>query len=155
MGTTVPLTESRVFAVPVEEAFDRILPMPLNELFVHRYGPLPPVRATMPKDGWGTPGQRRTVMFTGPGSVQEELLSVERPHRFRYRLSRPTGPLALLVAGLQGDWTFDPDGAGTRITWAWDVEPRNRVGRAAMPVFARLWHGYARATFTRLDELLS
>jgi hypothetical protein len=148
------MTRSRTFPVPVAEAFDRLLPMPLSDLFTGWYGPIPPVGATVQDGEWGVPGQRRTVVFVGPGSVQEELLDVDRPHEFRYELSRPTGPLALLVRRVRGSWAFTPEGTGTRITWSWDVEARNRAARAALPAFARLWQGYARNSLNRLKALL-
>ena len=150
----VRMAQSRTFPVPVAEAFDQLLPMPLSDLFAGWYGPIPPVRATIQDGVWGTPGEQRTVVFVGPGSVQEDLVKVDRPHEFRYELTRPTGPLALLIARVHGRWAFAPAGTGTRITWSWDVEARNRMAHLAMPVFARLWRGYARAALDRLEGLL-
>ena len=154
MTPTVHMTHSGVFPIPVADAFDQLLPMPLSDLFATWYGPIPPIKATVQGGIWGNAGQERTVVFVGPGSVHEELLHVDRPHEFRYELTRPTGPLALVVARVNGSWVFTPAGSGTRITWVWKVEPRNRVTQAAMPVFAALWRGYARASFSRLEGLL-
>jgi Polyketide cyclase / dehydrase and lipid transport len=148
------MERSRTYPVPVAEAFDQLLPMPLSDLFTSWYGPIPRIRTTIQNGVWGTAGQQRTVVFAGPGSVQEHLVAIDRPHEFRYELSRPTGPMALLITRVHGTWAFSPVNAGTRITWAWEVEARNRMAQAVMPVFARLWNGYARAAFDRLERLL-
>lgn len=155
MSRAVHLSSTRVVAVPVTEAFDRLLPVRLSELFSSWFGPLPPVRHTVQEGAWGTPGQRRTVVFAGPGEVEETLLDVDRPHGFRYELNGPSGPMGLLVTRVHGTWAVAGTPAGTRITWAWAVEPRSRVAAAAMPAFAFFWRGYARAALARLDTLLT
>ena len=43
---------------------------------------------------------------------------------------------------------------GRRVTWAWTVHPRGRLGRLAMPVFARMWQGYARQALERIEGVL-
>jgi hypothetical protein len=154
MGTTIHMSKSRTFPVTVEEAFDRLLPMPLEALFTRWCGPIPPVRSTEQNGIWGTAGQRRVVRFVGPGSVLETLVRVDRPHEFSYELSEPTGPLALIVARVQGRWAFEPAGTGVRITWSWDVEARNRAARQALPAFARFWRGYARGALEGLEGIL-
>jgi len=154
MSAVTRMSLSRTFPVPVTEAFDRLLPMPLSDLFIAWYGPIPPVRATVQEGAWGSPGQQRLVVFTGPGSVQESLVQVDRPCGFSYELGQPTGPLAVLISRVNGSWTFAPAGTGVRITWSWDAEPRSRTARALMPVFARLWRGYARGALARLEGLL-
>jgi Polyketide cyclase / dehydrase and lipid transport len=94
MGTTIHMSKSWTFPVTVEEAFDRLLPMPLEALFTRWCGPIPPVRSTEQNGIWGTAGQRRVVRFVGPGSVRETLVRVDQPHEFSYELSEPTGPAA-------------------------------------------------------------
>ena len=42
---TVTLSQSRAVPVPVEEAFDRMLPHPLPEIFRRRRLAIPPIRA--------------------------------------------------------------------------------------------------------------
>jgi hypothetical protein len=154
MGTTMHMSKSRNFPVAVAEAFDRLLPMPLSDLFTRWCGPIPPVKGTQQDGIWGTVGQQRVVRFVGPGSVRETLVRVDRPGEFSYQLSEPTGPLALLVARVEGRWVFEPAGAGVRITWSWDVQPRSRAARVALPAFARFWRGYARGALERLEGIL-
>jgi len=152
--TIMRMEQSRAYPVAIDEAFDRLLPLPLTELFTTWSGPIPPVRATEQEGVWGSPGQQRLVLFTGPGSVRETLIRVDRPRMFSYELREPTGPLALLVARVEGQWRFEPAGTGVRITWAWDVQPRGRVARAGLSVFAWFWRRYAQAALTRLEGLL-
>ena len=151
---TLALAESRTVALSVEETFDAVLPMPLEEIFVRRYGPIPAIKGTRQQGTWGTPGQTRTIELADPGTMQETLTVVERPQRFGYRIGGVTGPMKLLVSRVEGMWSFDPAGAGTRITWAWEVHPTS-VGRLAMPLFGRLWHGYARKSLAHLETLLT
>lgn len=140
--------------MPVENAFDRVLPMPLNQIFAGWYGPFPPIRRTEQVDPWGTVGQQRRIVFVGPGDVRETLVAVTRPHSFGYELTDPSGPLALLIATVNGRWDFDPAPLGVRVTWSWQVHARNRAARAFLPLVAFFWRGYARAGLARLELLL-
>jgi len=77
------------------------------------------------------------------GRVRAETLAeVEPPSHFAHRLSEIRGPMAGLVVGVDGRWEFAPAGRGVRVTWRWDVIP-TAVARPMMPVFARMWRGYA------------
>jgi hypothetical protein len=95
------------------------------------------------------------VVFVGPGSARETLVDVDRPHHFDYRLTDPSGPLAALVKLVDGTWRFEPAGTGVRITWSWEVHPRNAVTAALLPLLAWFWRRYADAALARLQELLS
>jgi hypothetical protein len=99
-----------------------------------------------------------------PGSLEDIRRPFEPGVRTGYRdltairtgtrLSEPTGPLALIVARVEGRWVFEPAGTGVRITWSWDVEPRNRAAHQALPAFARFWRGYARGALEGLEGIL-
>jgi hypothetical protein len=117
-------------------------------------GPFPPIRRTEQVDPWGTVGQQRRIVFVGPGDVRETLVAVTRPHSFGYELTDPSGPLALLIATVNGRWDFDPAPLGVRVTWSWQVHARNRAARAFLPLVAFFWRGYARAGLARLELLL-
>ena len=86
--------------------------------------------------------------------MRETLTLLDEPHAFGYTISHITGMLKPLVSGAAGRWSFDPAGTGVRVTWAWDLEPTAALGRVAMPVFARLWSGYARQAMEQLEQLL-
>ena len=148
------LSHSRSYPVDVEQAFDRLLPHDLALVFSRRYAAIPPIRSTRDQSGtWSTPGQTRTIVLSDGGTMQEELIAVERPTRFGYRISRVTGPLKPLVTTIDGEWRFEPAGTGVRITWSWVVHPSG-IGAVAMPVFGRMWQGYARRAFDNLEGLL-
>lgn len=38
--------------------------------------------------------------------------------------------------------------------WAWTVHPAGRLGSLAMPLFRRMWQGYARQGFDNIEGLL-
>ncbi|BBX23641.1 hypothetical protein MTER_30520 [Mycolicibacter terrae] len=147
--------QSRAIAVDVQDAFDGTLPLPLPQLFRHWYGPIPPIKEVRDQNGeWASAGQTRTVRLTGGGSMREELTSVDAPRSFDYRLTEIKGPLAPLVRFVEGRWEFTPTAAGTTVTWRWVIHPRSALTAAAMPVFGRLWKGYARRALTQLAALL-
>jgi Polyketide cyclase / dehydrase and lipid transport len=153
-----PLTveQSHVLPVDVQEAFDGTLPMPLPTLFRRWYGPIPPIKAVRDQTGdWDAIGQTRIVMLTGGGRMREELTRLDRPHAFGYILSDIRGPLAPLVSKVDGVWLFEPNGNGTKVTWRWTIHPRARFAAPALPVFARLWRGYARRSLNELERLLT
>jgi Polyketide cyclase / dehydrase and lipid transport len=147
---------SRAIPVDPDTAFHGTLPIPLPTIFRRWYGPIAPVKRVAGQIGeWGTVGQTRTVSQVGGGSMHEELTRVDPPHVFGYRLTNVTGPLAPLVDHIDGEWLFDPVGTGTRVTWRWTVYPKSSVAARAMPVFERLWRGYARLGLETLsDELV-
>jgi len=147
---------SRAIPVDVRTAFDRTLAVPLPTIFSRWYGPIGPVKTVRDQAGdWGTVGQTRTVVQSGGTALQEELTRVDAPHAFGYTLSNVTGPLAPLADHIDGEWSFTPVGTGTEVTWRWTVHPKTDLSGRALPVFARLWRGYARQSLERLsDELL-
>ena len=150
---TLELTASRTVDGDVARTFDRVLPLPLEQLFVRWYGPLPPIRSTAGPVPWQTPGQQRTVDLVGPGSMHETLTEVEPPHQFSYRLDGIRGPMKGLIATVDGRWAFAPSDAGTTITWSWSVTPRTAT-RWLLPVFGLFWQGYADRALRQLERLL-
>jgi hypothetical protein len=155
MTDDVQLSYSRTFPADVEHAFDEVLPFELVRLFDRRYAAIPPIRSVRDQAGqWSTPGQTRTIVLGDGGTMREELLEVTPPTRFAYRISHVTGPMKPLVRSLDGAWEFEPAGTGVRITWSWQVQPAGRLGVLAMPLFRRMWQGYARHGFDNLETLL-
>jgi hypothetical protein len=148
--------ESRVIPVPAEEAFHRTLPAPLPSLFKRWHGPIPPVKEVREQTGaWDGAGQTRTVRLAGGASMREELTSVDPPRSFGYRLTQIRGPMALLVDHVVGEWIFDPAAGGTEITWRWDIHPKSALTAWALPLFGRIWKGYARQALRDLSEMLT
>lgn len=154
---TAEMSASRVVARDAAQTFELVLPMPLNLLFVHWYGPIPPIRSTEGPVPWQAVGQRRRVNLVGPGWMTETLTEVEPPDHFSYRLENIHGPMSGLVAAVDGRWSFTPAPADsedhTLVTWTWRVTPRT-LTRGLLPAFARLWTGYADRVLLTLDELL-
>ncbi len=149
------LAESRTVPVPPDVAFAKTMPMPLEQIFVARGGPLPPVAETREQPAtWDTVGQSRLIVLADGGTMRETLTTVDRPRSFGYDIAELTGPFKLLVDSLAGLWAFEPDGEGCRITWNWTVHPRGLQGRLAMPVIGRFWHGYARKALAQLGTNL-
>lgn len=129
--------------------------MPLPQLFRRWYGPIPPIKEVRGQAGdWASVGQTRTVLLTGGGSMREELTEVDSPRAFAYRLTDVTGPMAPLVAYVEGRWQFAPAGSGTTVTWSWVIHPRSRLAAPVLPVLGWLWKGYARQALARLSALL-
>ncbi|HEY3996234.1 MAG TPA: SRPBCC family protein [Mycobacterium sp.] len=156
MGHSIIVAESRVVAVGAEDAFGRTLPAPLPAVFSRRRGIFPPVKQVRDQTGgWDAPGQTRTVLLAGGASMREELTSVDPPRSFGYRLTKITGPLALLVDHVLGKWFFTPAAGGTEITWRWDIHPKSRPASWVLPLFARLWKGYARHVLADLEAMLT
>lgn len=149
------LSESRTYPVTVDDAFTRVMAWPLPELFSRRYLAIPPIREVREAPAsWDTVGQSRRIVTTDGGTMLETLTRVDPPSAFGYTITDLTGPLSPLVETIDGTWSFAPVGTGCRIGWTWDVHPRGTVGDVAMPLFGRLWNGYARQALARLEELL-
>jgi hypothetical protein len=145
---------SRAYPLEVEAAFDAVLALPLEMLFDKRYLAIPSIRATEGPADWSTVGQSRVIRLTGGGSMRERLTLVDRPRAFGYRLDEVTGPMKPLAEHIDGVWAFVPAGTGTRITWQWTAHPRSTASGSALPLFAKMWTGYARQALERIEGLL-
>ena len=156
MSQSLSVAESLLVPVATEDAFRRTLPAPLPAVFRRWHGPIPPVREVRDQTGaWDAAGQTRTVQLAGGATMREELTSVQPPQSFGYRLTNIGGPMALLVDHVVGEWAFTPAPGGTEITWRWDIIPRSPLTSWAVPVFGRLWRGYARKALWDLSEVLT
>lgn len=152
--STVKLSQSRAVPVPVEEAFDRVLPHPLPDVFSRRSLAIPPIKGVRGQAGdWGTAGQTRTILLADGGTMLETLTDVERPQSFGYTITEVTGAMKPLVAKAVGRWSFEAAGTGTRITWTWELTP-TPVGRFVMPAFGAMWNGYARKALEKIEAIL-
>ncbi len=153
--STRHLEQSRTFPASIDNAYDTVLSAPLTDIFNRRYRLIAPIAEVSGQEGqWGsTVGQTRTIRLSDGATMFETLTVVDRPHRFGYTISKVTGKLKPLVAAAAGTWTFDAAGTGVRITWAWDVTP-TKLGRLAMPMFARLWSGSARQAMDQIEKIL-
>lgn len=150
----VELSASRTYPAGVARAFDAVLALPLPYLFAHRYAAIPPVTQVRDQGPWTSAGETRTIVLGDGGTILETLTEVERPDTFAYRLTDITGPMKPLATSIDGRFRFEHAGTGVRVTWSWSVHPRGRLGRAAMPVFARMWRPYARIALERLEDVL-
>ena len=153
--TTRHLEESRSFPVSVEVAYQQVLTVPLPQIFGRRYWAIAPITEVIGQEGeWGTTvGQTRTIKMSDGASMLETLTVIEKPSRFGYTIGNVKGMLKLLVSAATGVWAFEPDGAGVRVSWSWDVTP-TKVGRAMMPVFAKLWSGSAHQAMDEIGKIL-
>lgn len=155
MTTPLRLEQSRAYPVDVERAWGVVLPTPLEQIFNRRYAAIPPVKGVRGQEGdWGRVGQTRTILLADGGTMREELTAVVDRKEFGYRITEVTGPMRALVSSVEGRWSFEPAGTGVRVTWSWTVHPVSSPARLAMPVFGRLWRGYARRALERIETLL-
>lgn len=155
MPKSVTVEQSRAIPVSVEDAFFRTMPISLPVICAQWYGVIPPIKEVRDQAGaWDAAGQTRTILMVGGGSVREELTSVDAPNSFGYRLSEVNGPLAALVRSVDGTWSFAPAGTGTRVSWQWILHPKSSTTAPLLPVFGRMWKGYARVVLEKLSAEL-
>jgi hypothetical protein len=155
MAQPLVVEQSRAIPVSQEQLFRDMVPMPLPTLFHRWYGPIPPIKAVRDQTGdWDAVGKSRTVVLSGGGSMREQLTSYDEPRSFGYTLSEVKGPMAPLVDHVEGLWSFEPVGTGTKVTWRWTIHPRSAFTAPALPVFGRLWLGYARQSLEELSNQL-
>lgn len=155
MAQPLVVEQSRAIPVAQEQLFRDMVPMPLPTLFHRWYGPIPPIKAVRDQTGdWDAVGKSRTVVLSGGGSMREQLTSYDEPRSFGYTLSEVKGAMAPLVDHVEGLWSFEPIGTGTKVTWRWTIHPRSAFTAPALPVFGRLWLGYARQSLEELSNQL-
>jgi hypothetical protein len=152
MAQPMVVEQSRVISVGQKEAFLGVLQMNVPTIFWRWYGPFPPINRVI--GDFQVVGDARTLKFAGGGSAREELVRLDSPNSFGYELSDIKGPLALLASGVQGEWTFEPVDSGTKATWRWTVHPRSALSTPMLPLFGRLWRGYADQSLKELSDQL-
>jgi hypothetical protein len=150
------LEHSRSYPVALDDAFERTLTVPLEQVLGRRYLAVAGVAGTEQRSTWGADGigQERTIRFTDGATARETLTELARPHHFSYRLDAFTGLLKPLLGHVEGRWSFAPAGTGTRVTWSWDVTPASSAASLAMPALRTLWAGVARQGFDDLESHL-
>jgi hypothetical protein len=155
MAQPLVVEQSRAIPVSQDDAFHGTLAISLPMLCRRWHGPIPPVKAVRDQTGdWITVGESRTLKLAGGGSVREELVRIDSPASFAYRLTNIKGPMAALVGEVEGEWSFSRAGTGTKVTWRWTVYPRSALSVPALPAFGRLWRGYARKVLEELSNHL-
>jgi hypothetical protein len=155
MARSVVVEQSRAIPVAVEDAFSKTIPIALPVICSRRYGLIPPIKGVQDQTGdWDAAGQTRVVLIAGGGSMREKLTSVDPPRSFAYTLSDVKGPLAPLVSTVEGKWSFAPAGTGTTVTWQWAIHAKSVAAAPVLPVFARMWKGYARQVLEELSVQL-
>ena len=149
--------ESRTVRATPEQAYDAVVPGPLEAIFKHRHGVMPPIARISDQDGvWGgTVGQTRRIHLSDGGALTETLVESDRPARSSYTISDIAGPMRLLVSQAEGRWTFVPSGGSTVVTWAWTLHATNAVTARLLPVIGFFWHGYARKALAEVERLVS
>ncbi|MDO8363667.1 MAG: SRPBCC family protein [Actinomycetota bacterium] len=154
--TTRHLETSRSFPVTVEHAYETVLVAPLTDIFRRRFLAIPRIAEVIGQEGeWGAAvGQTRTIRLSDGGTMLETLTELDRPHRFGYSIGTIKGMMKPLIASVDGTWAFASTDTGARITWSWEVTPTHRLGRLAMPAFARMWQGYAARAMDQVEQIL-
>jgi hypothetical protein len=155
MAKATAVEQTRVVPCNQQGTFDATLAMPLPITAGRRYGPIAPiVRVDGQTGDWDAVGQSRTLVLSDGGTLRETLQKLDSPASFSYTLSNFTGPLALLVTRIDGEFSFAPEDVGTRIIWRYTMHPRTVLSRPVLPIFGRLWQGYAKQILEELAKLL-
>ncbi|RNL77663.1 SRPBCC family protein [Nocardioides marmorisolisilvae] len=144
MGNDYFVSSSTVVPVTPDVAFQGLLDAPLERLFPHRSGPLPSIARCEGQVGaWSEVGQTRNVVLSDGTGNLETLVGLSRPSDYRYRITGIEGPFKLLVSSIDGRFTFEPEGDGTRATWSWTLHGRNVGARLAYPALGFFWRRWA------------
>lgn len=143
MAKPLVVSQSKVMPGGAEEPFGLLPVLPLEKIYHRWHGPIPPIKQVIYHDGdWRRVGQTRTMVLVG-GSAVAEVTHVDTPRSFGYRLTDMKGMLAPLISHVEGRVNFVPVGAGTEVTWQWTIYPRSSLAALVLPVFGRLWPGWA------------
>ena len=150
------VSASALLPTTPDVAYDALVDAPLEDLLGDRTGPIPPVRMCEGQaSAWGAVGQTRTVVLGDGGRILETLVVADREAGdYRYRLSDVRGPMKALVRTVDGRFSFESQGSGTRVTWSWRIHPTHPVSRMLMPAFSVFWRKAAAKAFARLGSRL-
>ena len=94
-------------------------------------------------------GQSRAIPV-GPEAAFSGTVPIPLPTLF-HRWYGPIPPIKE-VRDQAGDW--NAVGTGTRVTWRWTIHPKSSFAAPLLPVFGKLWMGYARQSLETLSDQL-
>ena len=113
--------------------------------FYPRFGPLP---AVVGVDGqpptWDVPGYTRTLRLSDGGTVVETITDSVAGEFFGYDLTSFRRLFGRLVSGARAEWSFTPEGSGTRIRWSYAFHPLPGRGPVVRAIVALAWAPYMR-----------
>jgi hypothetical protein len=135
------VSSTQTFATTPARAWETLVEAPLETLFDHRSGPIPPVKSSV--GPWGSVGAARTITLKDGSTNTETMIGSSNPDDYRYELSAFTGPMKALVRRVEGTFEFDAEGDQTVATWSWVIHPTNPVTGLALPVLGFFWKQWA------------
>lgn len=145
---TAPVTVEARSTLAPSQAFQTIVPIDLSLVF-KKWGPVPGVRGVANEDGaWDSVGRSRNPVLTDGSTARERLTEYTSGHSFAYEITGFTGPMRHLVAGVRGEWTFTPDGAGTLIRWTYEFKAARGRFVPLRWGLVPVWRRYMQATVT-------
>jgi len=124
----VKIEGSTVIAQPIEDVFDFVA----DERNEPKYNPRM-LRAEKVTPGPIAEGTRWSATVTARGRPVEMTIDVTdyaRPHRLGSATS-------MSAAEIRGVLTFEPDAAGTRLRWSWELQPKGAL-KLLRPIVARI-----------------
>jgi hypothetical protein len=129
---------------PADFSWDVALQTP-PPAFYKRFGPLPAVVGVQNQpETWDKAGYTRTLLLSDGGSVVETVTDSERGAFFGYDLSEFQKLFGHLVEGARAEWTFTPDGAGTRIRWSYEFHAKPGRAWIVRAIVSLFWARYMR-----------
>jgi hypothetical protein len=97
-------------------------------------------------------GDRRRVVLDDGHFAAEEVL-VDEPRVFRYIVWGYTNYAGLMIDHAIGEFSFEDEGATTRLTWSYSFQPRSAIARPLVANFVRgPWADLMRATLQVMGE---
>jgi uncharacterized protein YndB with AHSA1/START domain len=129
---------------PVEEVFDVVA----DERNEPRYNPrlLWVEKISSGSIGRGTQFRAATKTMGRPVEMTIEFTDYERPRRLASSTHMPT-------MEIQGALTFEPVPAGTRMRWAWELQPRGAL-RLLTPLITRMGQRQEETIWSGLKQFM-
>jgi hypothetical protein len=119
---------------PINKAFEYIIPINLPHIF-KKFKYFPAVISTNETQKWITAGLVRNVFFEDGNTAQEELMVVNNPKYFAYRITKFTSPLRFLINQIDGSWEFEQVQDKTSIVWKYELIPKNIIAQWVISLF--------------------
>ncbi|MET8307737.1 SRPBCC family protein [Micromonospora sp. NPDC005173] len=121
---------TRTVNAPIGQVFEYVIDVDLSHIFP-RFGHSPAILASSVTTGWNTPGVRRTNTSDDGSTNEEELLTVEPPNSFSYRVDNFSSQrLREVVDSIEGSWYFsDQEDDTTSIEWTYALNPVDEPAR--------------------------
>jgi hypothetical protein len=132
----VTRTASIEIARDVGAVYHYIIDYKVLPEWLKKYGPIHGIRDTVINTASYTfVGANRTIHFDNGDSIEEQLIFLDPPGYYAYKVTKFSNFFRFLTDVAYGQISFEQRGGNTKVSWTYTFTCKNLLAKAFFPVF--------------------